>query len=700
MDKSTKVAEKMHMSKNNYTILNDKITNYFFIALISVLLVAAPFYRGLYFRENYMPSIIYLSGVFLVYSVYKLKIKEYKLIDSYMDIAVMLLPFVYLISFFFSINTKLAFDAVLKYAAYFMIYKLACGLCRGNIGKRILLYVVVISNFLTSITGLLTMAGIMDLKGVVLYNRIYGLYQYPNTTGAVLGAGFLICVLMLSKSRNVTERLFLQIALTTIFAGFILTLSLGSFLIFGVLVLVFFIFSSYKARLNILANIIISVLANILVFIGYFQSGLKESFIFYYTISVAISLLLQYISYLLDTKYIEKLDKKRINSIVAISIAAILVFVIGISIIKLEVVKPLFAQLWDAGLKIQNASDRLTFSKDGMRIFLDNPLLGTGGGTWQDTYYKYQSFSYNSAEAHNFYIQFLTEVGIIGGVVFLSIIYLLLRNFAVQVLLNKDDVNMPIFAGVFMIIGHAFIDFDLSLSAPMLLLWLLIGMLSAGNKDDIIIFRKFNAITYGIVVCSIIVIYLSSTIYAGMANGNNASKLVNKDTDKAILLYEKAMRLDRFNGAYRMDYALLMVNKYISTKTPEYLDIAKKALDKVEELEPQNAKYIPTRINLLFKYGEIEKGVDLANRLVVMQPLVENAYINKIQANYEIAKYYFSNKQFKEALPYLNNMIATEEQLNVAKAKSIKPFEVNKNVYDMINLAKNWKENAEKRIGS
>lgn len=697
---STKAAKKKHMPKNNYNLSNNRIINYSFIALVSVFLIIAPFYRGLYFRENYIPSIIYISGIFVLYILYKFKNKDYNLSNSYLDVAVLLLPFVYLISFFFSINAKLAFDAVLKYASYFMIYKLASSLCQERFQRKVLLYSVLISNYLTAITGLLTMAGIMDLKGVVEYNRIYGLYQYPNTTGAILGAGFLICILMLSKSRNLIEKIFLQITLTTVSAGFILTLSLGSFLVFGGVALVSFILSSYKTRFYMLVNAFISALASIMVFISYFQSGLKESFIAYYIISIMLSILLQYIFHMLNFKYIEKLDKKAMNGLTVIFIAVIIVLLIGISVIKLDVIKPLIAQLWDSGLKLQNASDRLTFSKDGLRIFLDNPLVGTGGGTWQDTYYRYQSFSYNSAEAHNFYIQFLTEVGVVGGAIFIAILFLLLRNLIVQVFIHKNDANMPVFAGIFMIIGHAFIDFDLSLCAPMFLLWSLVGLSNTENKDEVLFTKKPDFIGYGILACTVIVLYFSATIFSGMVYGNNASKLVNKDADKAIVLYEKAMKLDRLNGAYRMDYAQIMGNKFKNTKDNTYLIKVKETLAEIEKLEPQNAKYIPYRINLLIGYGELQKGIELANRMVDMQPLVENAYVNKIQVNYEIAKFYYSNKQFKEAMPFLDNMIEVEAQLEAAKVKSIKPFEVNKNIYDMIKLAKNWKGNAEKRINS
>ncbi len=706
MDISTKVAkgkqkvDKKVSKKSNYNLSYEKIIRYSFITLISVFLIVIPFYRGLYFRENYIPSIVYISAIFVLYILYKLRTKDYKIIGSYLDVAVLLLPLVYLISFFFSINAKLAFDAFLKYAAYFMIYKMTMELCKGHLEKKIIIYAVLISNYLVAITGLLTMAGLMDLKGVTEYNRLYGLYQYPNTTGAILGAGFMICILTLSKSQNLFEKLFLQIALTTIFAGFMLTLSLGAFIVFGILALVFFIISSYRVKLNMLCSAVISVIANALVFISYFQNGLKNSFIAYFIISIAVSALLQFIFHLLSNKYIDKFDRRTINIIIVVFIVSIILLAIVVSTIKMDVIKPLISKLWDAGLKLQNASDRLTFSKDGLRIFLDNPLVGTGGGTWQDTYYKYQSFSYNSTEAHNFYIQFLTEVGIIGGVVFIAIMFMLLKKFIVQAFLNKNDMNMPIFAGIFMIIGHASIDFDLSLSAPMFLLWCLIGMLNAGHEDKNIVFKGENSINYGVIAFSVLVLYFSSSIFAGMINGNNGSQLVSKDPDKAIINYEKAMRLDRFNGAYRMDYAQLMGNKFINTKNSTYLVKVKNALDEIEKYEPQNAKYIPIRINLLINYGEMEKGIELTNQLVDMQPLVEGAYANKIQVNYQIAKFYFSKQQFNDALPYLNNIIEVEGQLEAAKAKSTRPFEVQKNVYDMIGLAKNWKDNAEKRINS
>ena len=64
-------------------------------------------------------------------------------------------------------------------------------------------------------------------------------------------------------------------------------------------------------------------------------------------------------------------------------------------------------------------ADRKAASLDCLRIFRDHPWLGTGLGSFDSVFPRYQSFAtgYNWTPAHNDYAQMLAETGLVGGLV-------------------------------------------------------------------------------------------------------------------------------------------------------------------------------------------------------------------------------------------------------------------------------------------
>jgi len=74
----------------------------------------------------------------------------------------------------------------------------------------------------------------------------------------------------------------------------------------------------------------------------------------------------------------------------------------------------------------ENAIQRLAFFRDGIRVFLDRPLLGAGLGGFESLLYGYQSFHYETKYVHNHYIQVLLDCGLVGFLLYLSVLVLTL----------------------------------------------------------------------------------------------------------------------------------------------------------------------------------------------------------------------------------------------------------------------------------
>ncbi len=815
MGKATKTIKSGNLNSLN------KYMKYILLALISVFIIVIPFYRGLYFRENYIPAIIFISLLYSAHMVYKLIHKDYKIIDTYMDVAVILIPIAYLISFFFGVNAKDGLDAVLIYSSYFMIYRIASDLSRNDEKiKNMLLNVIIASTFITAITSILAASGLISLNGVIVGNRIYGLYQYTNTTASVLTVGIILSINSLINTMDIRLKLIYQVVLITLLSTFIFILSRGAFLALGAVLLLNFLVISAKLKLSFITSIFITLAANVLFVYRFFTNDQAEfsHIMTNYILSLAICLALTMFFHILLKRLFENINEKRINIILIVLLLTFIggiAFVISVKepieyrvehkkgekeswknqnfhiknieketdyalelniksslentnnygiIIRSYNIKDEFKELFkefnstgdsfknkkinfttledtdrllfllynyeadsytvykdiiltdslgnvvkeqerfkyipdvianrlsDINLETQNASLRITFAKDGIRIFKDNMLIGAGGGAWKNLYRQYQSMPYNSIETHNFFIQYATEVGLIGLLALAALLIQVLIGF-IKCIRSKSS-YLSVYLAVLLIFMHSTIDFNLSLAAVAYILWLLIGILNTHSSIKQISLSQKKWAHIVLMAISIFIVVVSFSINYGIRIGNSAAKLSNTDVDKSVQLYEKAMKADKYNSDYRVDYAQIMQNKFKDSSDSKCFVKMLNQIELVEKYEPYNHKYTPILINLLVSNGKLDEAVAMADNKLKNEPMLAQSYIIKVDLNYEIARYFFQSNEHEKSIPYLNNMIKAKEEYDAINSKLSKPIALPKD-YDMkTDLVQNWIEQA------
>lgn len=108
-------------------------------------------------------------------------------------------------------------------------------------------------------------------------------------------------------------------------------------------------------------------------------------------------------------------------------------------------------------------------------IFLDHPVMGTGLGTLQEVYPRYETV-YDGLivnHSHNDYVEALAETGVIGGICFLSFLVLLFWNGWKILVADKEGRNLSYHAGAlvacFGLLVHAFVDFNFHIPSNALL---------------------------------------------------------------------------------------------------------------------------------------------------------------------------------------------------------------------------------------
>ena len=145
--------------------------------------------------------------------------------------------------------------------------------------------------------------------------------------------------------------------------------------------------------------------------------------------------------------------------------------------------------------------DRLTIVKDSGPMFLQRPWLGWGLGQFPIAYPQFRSFYLDAFvnEAHNDYVQFLVETGVLGFVCVLALLvtvfWIGIRRLRLTVWRFDGVATLAMLTGIVGILVHSASDFNLQIPANALLFYLYCALIqvdwqSAPRTAPLTIIRK------------------------------------------------------------------------------------------------------------------------------------------------------------------------------------------------------------------
>ncbi|PYU32068.1 MAG: hypothetical protein DMG28_13085 [Acidobacteria bacterium] len=132
-----------------------------------------------------------------------------------------------------------------------------------------------------------------------------------------------------------------------------------------------------------------------------------------------------------------------------------------------------------------NEARRLAMMKDSWRIFLDHPWLGTGLGTLQSVYPRYESLYDGKVvnHAHNDYVEVLAETGVPGALCCLLFIVLLFQSALARLRSSRGPLDFALRAGALVacagLLVHSLADFNLHIPSNALLFLLQAALASS-----------------------------------------------------------------------------------------------------------------------------------------------------------------------------------------------------------------------------
>lgn len=491
-------------------VTNEKLSGLFWVTalMIMIILFYAVFHTALFngYSTKFDKSIntaSMLSSITLIMLAIYFFIK-WKLEDNrdLISVYVWLVPLTFWISSFNAASPDLAKSMTHIHMMYITLFLTSIFLSRREFGAKFLQATITVLGYLVILYGLACAFGNMYSQDAVMFDqglRLTSVFQYANAYAAFLMA-ILLCSLYYTTHSRKWYVIFVNgMMIVPILLSFWLTLSRGGIVVMPFIFLAVLPLMTMSRQLMFALYMMIGVIGSFPI-TGYITdkstrivnqllttvspdkksaetlSWFNGDSLSGWAVVIGVSVVSGAIIWLLQSYVFSRLDKKlstfssRKRTRLVLPAALVVVGALGALLLLATPVKSLLPENLETRLENINFNqhsvlERGTFYKDSIKLFKDYPILGAGGGGWAVLYEKYQNNPYTSRQAHNFFLQYLNEVGIIGLAVFMGlliIVYTLFIRKSFSEHAEHTEKRLIFYMISISILVHSILDFELS----------------------------------------------------------------------------------------------------------------------------------------------------------------------------------------------------------------------------------------------
>ncbi|BCS80069.1 O-antigen ligase family protein [Anaerocellum diazotrophicum] len=706
-----KKSEKKSISQNANKFGENKISIFpsntlaaykvFVLFAFCVLVLMSPYYRGLYFDYELGVFQAIMAGIFILFAIYLYLSKEGFLVNSKLELMLLLFMVAYIVPYFFAANRRLALGEFFKYAFYFAVFYVASRISKGKAEKLAIINSLFLSTVGVAFFGYQAAVKLipetarplgMAMNGLWVGNMINSTLQYHNTAGTVLAFGFIISLMLAMYSRNKLLKSFYFAFSSFIFTAFFFTYSRGSYITLLLALFVFFLLLPREKRISLIFNIAI-VGAFVIAFLNKVGANLNE----HGKVKLWLVLLLQMVLVFVLT-YVFGFVERRLYGIsnniyiagaAVVGILAILGFAIALKthLIPSDMVEKIksIAMFW----KERNFVERIVFYKDGLKIFLKSPVFGYGGGAWVSLYFMYQSYLYFTTQSHNYFLQVLLDTGIVGFCILL-IFLCFLFSASLKAWAKKEQKENIIIAGLVaaavQLYFHSALDFDFSLASVQVMLFAALGVLVSTSlqilqkhKQEKVIYssRKTNFVPALLAIFYLFVIVISLNFRLGNYYANIGQQaLQTGNLSAAYSFLSKAVTYDPLSSNALSDFAVALYKIGDQNKDANLIAKADGYFKQAIVNDRFNAKIRFKYAVYLLSHGAIDEGLRQIEEGIKLQPLQPANYELKADAYAKVGDYYLGKGDKEKAKKYYEVVLKIPQEIERVKKEKEKMPEV------------------------
>jgi tetratricopeptide (TPR) repeat protein len=367
-------------------------------------------------------------------------------------------------------------------------------------------------------------------------------------------------------------------------------------------------------------------------------------------------------------------------------------------------------------------TSRMDFYKWGLQIVKDYPLNGTGAGGWQALYHQYKDGLLWTADVHNQLLRVWIEAGTLGLISWLVLLVLALV-YVLRLRKKADERNWmliwTVVCGISALVMHSFIDFELSIPAVFILLWVGLALLDRAGRIHLPSYERHllsPEIGRALVVIMAGILLVSGAMFSlgdryaqqgvsHLKNLNAASDIAEQELwrERAKESLSKAVAWNPLNAEYQAEWAHLNGLEYVVQlqKDPAAAKLAyhtaKEAMDSAQRLTPNDLRIRIRLVETAALLGNVPEMQSQAQAAIQANPLAPSSYQVLTEVLWQGYHYYEQMGEHERALELaqelgeIEQMVEEQEKrLNPNRTWNQKGLEVPPEVGERISMTRAW----------
>ncbi|MHA7579439.1 O-antigen ligase family protein [Paenibacillus vandeheii] len=606
-------------------------------------------------------ALVVTALLFIVWAVVYYKDIKLESQRDWLKLVVFLLPLTYILSLISAASNYLAVNMILIQCIYTMVFVMTMYMLKNNKINHIIQSSLIGIAYVIVGYGLLNWFGAFSFAGKLVgwfssgvvngvYNqaiwndangpRLASVFQYPNTYAAFLMAFLFISIFSLIRTKKVYMQLVHGFMLVPILLSLLLTLSRTGLVMMPIVFVIILLLLKPAKQILWFIYLVISGIGTIAILNPINNAGLElqqkfsaglaaKGWIYLIAASIIVAIIIWALQRWIAPKLETTLQAwgRRKGASLWIPLGSVLIAVIAAVLLIGTNVRNILpdsisTRLENINFQQHSVLERLTFYKDAAKVIADYPLIGAGGGAWTALYEKYQNNPYISAQAHNFFMQYLVEVGIIGFIIFMAFILYIFYQFVRSYLRREESERESHF--VFFILSMtimvlSILDFNMSYVFIGMLVFIGFGGMAAAIEPRSVQRLKVSpsaapGIYTAIAGVSIIILLIVSVRFLQANQYANAAKEVaqtSQSFEEIKTALDKDLAIRSTHSDSLLTLSALYQQGFEQTQDDQFYMAGVELLQKGLQSEPYNKSMVKQLIQLYELKGDSDQAFAL-----------------------------------------------------------------------------------------
>ncbi|WP_068607152.1 O-antigen ligase family protein [Paenibacillus swuensis] len=643
---------------------NSSIIYWCCMLFLGLFLFITPFFAGLFngdevnFEKPIYSALIWSAIIIFLLSLYFFYNWTFTDKKDLAALLIWLIPLTYLISHFNAASKHLSMNLVLLNVMYASFFILGLYFIQRKLGATLLQYFILVSGYVIVFFGFFTFFGNLYYQDSVILEqgiRLTSVFQYANAYAALLIALLFAGIYTIIRSNSWYSITLHGIMLVPVLLSILLTLSRGGIVVMPFIILLILPFLTLSRQLLFILHMGVAGILSLLISSKVTALGLEIANIVLPTVATTgkastisvfssqsitgwgllllMSLLSGGASFLIQRFVAPWLERsltrftKYKYAQVMMPAAMVLLGSLGIylllgssTFIKL-LPETMQVRIESINFNTHSVLERNTFYRDAVKIIKESPIIGSGGGGWLSLYQQFQNNPYSSKQAHNFFLQYLIEVGIFGFIVFVTLVLWVFYTYIVKYYKStteQKDLHFIFYIIALTLLVHSAIDFEMSYVYFDCLFYLCLGAMFSGIHFEPFVSRASESINkarwgypVALTILGIFLLFISLSKLTANSSYNAALFYAQnqKPLNEVFVPLDSAINKEPGHPIYNDTKIDFLLQGFDQTKDINYVNQAKELIVNTRKSEPNNRMLLEKEYRLYVSQGDNENAL-------------------------------------------------------------------------------------------